>query len=224
MSDFRSPLNILRTNWYNLFKFYICIHIVKIYIKIVTHHVWHTVLWPLIDVRISFLLKILRPDEQNFTKFYASILTSPKLGLIPVIYCSFVTELWPWLMSECRFYSISSKQTDIIWSNFVYDLICTRSWLWLLSVNFLKKKSYGPWMISKFRVRLISWEQTDTMSLNCIYAFELARSRLGVFPVFCLPILWQSYGLWLMFIAWKHYSSAIVRFSDNSSLLSPPTH
>ena len=32
------PFNILRTNGQNLIKFYICIHIDKIYVGIATHH------------------------------------------------------------------------------------------------------------------------------------------------------------------------------------------
>ena len=54
------------------------------------HIIFPTVpqLWPLIYVRISFLLNILRTNGQNFTKFYicAFILTMSMLGLLLVIF------------------------------------------------------------------------------------------------------------------------------------------
>ena len=64
-------LNILRTNVQNFTKFFICIDIGKIYVRIVSCHfcLFVTEFWPLIYVRISFLLNILRPNGQNLNKF-----------------------------------------------------------------------------------------------------------------------------------------------------------
>ena len=72
MSEFVFLLNILRMNGQNLTKF--CIHIIidKIYVGIVKHHFFTNIareLLPLIDVRISFLLNILRMNGQTLTKF-----------------------------------------------------------------------------------------------------------------------------------------------------------
>ena len=39
--EFSFPLNILWTHWQNFTKFYICFHIDKIYVGIVTHHFSH---------------------------------------------------------------------------------------------------------------------------------------------------------------------------------------
>ena len=56
-----------------------------------------TELWPLIDVRILFPLNISGEQmDRILTNFvYAFILTISKLGLLPVIFFVFVTELWP---------------------------------------------------------------------------------------------------------------------------------
>ena len=66
------PLNILRTNGQNFTKFYICIHIDKIYIGIVTHHFFAicTRAMALDSAKIVFPFNILRTNGQNFTKFY----------------------------------------------------------------------------------------------------------------------------------------------------------
>ena len=41
-------------------------------------------------------LNILRTNQQNVTKLiYAYILTRARLGLLPVIFDLFITELWP---------------------------------------------------------------------------------------------------------------------------------
>ena len=55
---------IYRTNWYNLTKFWICIDIDSIYVGIAKHQfsLFITELWPLNDVRISFLLNVLRTN------------------------------------------------------------------------------------------------------------------------------------------------------------------
>ena len=52
-------------------NFWICIHIDKIFIGIVTCHCLLFVieLWPLIDVRISFPLNIFRANRKKWTKF-----------------------------------------------------------------------------------------------------------------------------------------------------------
>ena len=56
------PFNILRTNGQKFNKFYICIHIDKIYVGIASCHFCKFVreLWPLIDVSIMLPLNILR--------------------------------------------------------------------------------------------------------------------------------------------------------------------
>ena len=45
------------------------------------------------DVRISFLLSILKSNRQNFTKFYAFILARSSSGLLCIIVFTFVSEL-----------------------------------------------------------------------------------------------------------------------------------
>ena len=54
-----------------------------------------TVLWPLNDVIISFLLNILSMNKWILIKFYALIFTTSSLGLLSVNFHQFVTELRP---------------------------------------------------------------------------------------------------------------------------------
>ena len=63
----------LENKWTDFHHFYICIHIDKIYLGIVTRHFFCTFvpeLWPLKYVKISFPFNILRTNGRNFTKFY----------------------------------------------------------------------------------------------------------------------------------------------------------
>ena len=73
---FSRSLEILRTNWYNFTKFYICIFIDKIYVRIVTHQFWHIGPCLMLGFRV---LDILRTNGQNFTKFYIYYSNIPRL-------------------------------------------------------------------------------------------------------------------------------------------------
>ena len=91
-------LNILRMNKHNLTKF--CIHIIidKIYVGIVKQSVifckFATELWSLIDVRIWFLLNILRINQQNLTKLCLYIVINKiSVGIVKLYICKFATEL-----------------------------------------------------------------------------------------------------------------------------------
>ena len=71
-------------------------------------------------------------NRTNKTKF---ISTRSRLGLLPVNFCSFVTELWPLtILFPINIFRTNGQN----WINFVYALICTRSGLGLLPVIFLK--------------------------------------------------------------------------------------
>ena len=67
------PFNILKRNGQNFTKFYLCNHIDKICVGIVTHIIFCSFvpeLWPLIYSKISLLLNILRTNGQILTKLY----------------------------------------------------------------------------------------------------------------------------------------------------------
>ena len=78
---------------------------------------------------------------------YAFILTRSMVGLLGIIFHSFVTEFWSWLTSEFHFHSINWEQIDRILSNFICAFILTR---WgLLSVIFSSPEPKAPrWAIS----------------------------------------------------------------------------
>ena len=70
------PFKILRTNGQNFIKFYICIHIDKIYLGIaIIFCTFLPELWPLIYSKIPFLLNILRTNGQILTKLYITTYT-----------------------------------------------------------------------------------------------------------------------------------------------------
>ena len=49
-------------------------------------------------------LNILRTNTQNFTKFYTTfILTRSSFGMLHVIFCKFVQELWPLIYAKISF-------------------------------------------------------------------------------------------------------------------------
>ena len=93
-------------------------------------------LWPLNDVRISFLLSILRMNGfwPNFT--YALILITSSLGLLSVYFRQLLQNCIPWMSSEFRFCSISWEWINRFWPNLAHALILTTSSLALLSVHF----------------------------------------------------------------------------------------
>ena len=102
--------NILRTNGQNFTKFYICIHINKIYVGIVTHNFLH------ICSRVTCIALDLRQNlvsiqylENKWTEFYQIIyiyifiLTRYTLGLLHIIFLTFVPELWALIYAKIYF-------------------------------------------------------------------------------------------------------------------------
>ena len=59
----------------------------------------------------------------------------------------------------------------------------------------------------------------DRISPNLIHAFVLAISRVGLLPVLFHKFVTQLWPLIDVLQHEKHYSVAIVRFSDNSSFV-----
>ena len=95
------PSNILRTNGQNFTKFYISIHIDKIYLGLL-HIIFHTFvpdLWPLIYAKNSFLFYILRANGQNFTKLY--ITTNTVKIYVGIVSCH--------LLQICNFLQICKR-------------------------------------------------------------------------------------------------------------------
>ena len=91
------PLNILRTNRQNFTKFYKCIPVDKIYVGIVTQHFLHICTrvmaldLPQNSVSAQYLEKKIVISSPNF--IYAFILTRSTLGLLHIIFRTFVPEL-----------------------------------------------------------------------------------------------------------------------------------
>ena len=98
MSEFRFlTMFSEQLNGQNFTKFYILTRsrlelLSIIFCLFVTHPVM-----ALIDFRISFPLNIFRKNGQNLTNLStcALIFTRSRLGLLPVIFLKFITELWP---------------------------------------------------------------------------------------------------------------------------------
>ena len=128
-----------------------------------------TVLWPLIDVRILFMLSILWINLWISIKLCT--LTRCRFGWLNNIFHSFSTELWPLIDVEISF------MLNILWTNW-WILIKFCKCIDILNVGKDNYKlffaifqwSYGPWLMSEFCFHLISWEQIDGFWWNFVYA------------------------------------------------------
>ena len=75
-------------------------------------HVFVIDLWPLIDVSISFKFCFSSTSCEQIDKIspnfaYAFLSTRSRLGLLPVIFCTFVLDLWSLINSKICFLLIS---------------------------------------------------------------------------------------------------------------------
>ena len=134
------PLNILRTNWQNFTKFYICIHIDKIKLGIVTRHFSQictrvTALdLPLNSVSTQYLENKLTEFRQILCiHWYWQDLAWDCYTFFAHLYQSY----GPWFTPESSLLLISWKQIDRISPNFIYAFILTRSSLGLLHIIFV---------------------------------------------------------------------------------------
>ena len=176
--------NILKTkNEQNFTKFYICIHIDKIYVGIVTTHFSHicTKVMALDLLKISFLLIILRTNWQNFTKFYICIhITKIYVGIVTHHFSHISTRVMA--LDLCQNF-VSLQYLENKWTEFHQILYIQSYWqdlCWDCYATFFVHlyQSYGNWFTPKFRFRSISQEQIDRFPPNCIYAYILTRSSL----------------------------------------------
>ena len=111
---------------------------------------FHSISWEQID-RIS----------PNF--IYAFILTRSALGLLPIIFCTFVPELWLLIYAKILFpLNILRKNGQ----NFMHSYWQDLCWDCYSSFFTHLYQSYGPKFMPKFPFRSISWEQIDRISPN----------------------------------------------------------
>ena len=134
------PFNILRTNGQNFTKFYICIHIAKIYIGIVTHHLLHICTRAMaLDLRKNiFSAHYL---ENKLIKFHQILYMHSYWQYLGWDWCmSFFEHLYqsygPLFTPKFCFRSISWEQMDRISPNFIYAFKLPRSTLGLLHIIF----------------------------------------------------------------------------------------
>ena len=121
-------------------NFYICNHIDKIYVGIVTHHFSHICTRVMtLDLRQN--LVSVQYLENKWTEFHQILhMHSYWQDLGWDCYTSFFAHLYhsygPWFKPKFRFGSISWEQMDRITPNFIYAFILTRSSLGLLHIIF----------------------------------------------------------------------------------------
>ena len=87
-----------------------------------------------IFVSVQYLENKLTDFHQNF--IYAFILTRSTLGLLHIIFGTFLPELWPMIYSKIlfSFNILRTNEMDRISPNFIYAFILTRSTLELLYI------------------------------------------------------------------------------------------
>ena len=83
-----------------------------------------TVLWPLIDVKILFMLNILWINWWILIQFCKCNLGKDHYKLF---FINFQLSYGPWLMSEFCFHSVSWEQIEGFWWNFVHAVVLARS-------------------------------------------------------------------------------------------------
>ena len=86
-----------------------------------SNNIFHLFLWPLIDVKILFMLNVLWINWWIFDKILYMHWYWQNLGKdhYKLICINFQLSYGPWLMSEFCFHSISWEQIDRFWWNFM---------------------------------------------------------------------------------------------------------
>ena len=162
-----------------------CIHIIndKIYFGIVNlfFRKFARELRSLIDVRIWFLLNILRTNWQNKTKFCIHIIIDKiYVGIVNSCFsqiCNRVTAL-----DSCQNLVFTqylenklTKCDHILYTHYHWLDLC----LWYKSLFFANlQQCYGPWLTSEFGFYSMSWEGIDGMRPNFAYTSSLTKSML----------------------------------------------
>ena len=114
-------------------------------------------LLPLIDVRIWFLLNILRTKWCRFWPKFAYALIQARSRLALLHFCIFTIELWPLIDARIAFLLNILRMKWLFSPNFAYA-----SMLGLLHVNFYKFiNELWPLINVRIHFRSISWEQFD---------------------------------------------------------------
>ena len=124
---------------------------------------------------------------------YASILTRSSLGLLHVIFRTFVSELWPSIYAKILFPLNITRTNWLIFTKFYICLNIDKIELRIVTPQFSYIVPEYPWFMPKFRFLSISRELFDWLSPNFIYAFILTRSSLGLMHVIIrtfVPGLW----------------------------------
>ena len=163
--------NILRTNGQNFTKFYICIHIDKIYVGIVTHHFLHicTRVMASNHSKILFSLNILRTNWQILTKLYITIYTDKIY--VGTVSCHFSHICTCVMALDLRQNFVSVQYLKNKWTEFHQILYMHSYWQdlrWDCYTSFFAHfyQSYGPYFTPKICFCSISWEQIDTFWPN----------------------------------------------------------
>ena len=126
-----------------------------------------SIYWELID-RIS-------------PNLYAFILTRSSFGLLHIIFCAFVSEVWPLIYARISFPLNIFRTTGQNSQNFIYALTLTRSRLELGIIHINLRTFVAelwPSIYARISFRSISWKQIDRISPNFINALLLTKSRL----------------------------------------------
>ena len=190
------PLNILRTKWHILTKFYIWIYINKIRLGIVTFHILHICTRVMaLDLCQNFVSA--QYLENQLIEFHQILyMDSYWQDLAWDCFTSFCTRLYqsygPWFTTKFPFRSISWKPFDRISPNFLYEFILTRSTLGLLHVIFhIFVPELWPLIYAKIWFQLNILRTNLQNSPNFMSAFILTRTRWELLPViFCLFESW----------------------------------
>ena len=146
---------------------------------------------PLIDVRIRFLLNILKTNRPIKTKFYIHIIIN-KIYVCIVNHCfsligNRVTAL-DWRQNLVFAQYLENEWTD--WDELLYTHYQWQDLSWYSKSLFFAnlQQSYGPWLMSEFGFYSISWEWIDRIRPNFVYSLALTRAMLVIYKSFFMQI------------------------------------
>ena len=149
---------------------------------IVVFRKFATELWPLIHVRIWFLLNNLRTNWQNETKFCILIIIDKiYFGYINHCFsqiCKRVTALdWRHILvfTQC----LKNELTE--WDQILYTHHHWQDLCWYCKLLFIANllQRYDPWSMQEFGFCFIYLEWMDRIQPNFVYTLSLTRSSLG---------------------------------------------
>ena len=174
-------------------------------------------LWPLIDVKISFMLNILWTNWWILIHWYWQIVGKDNYKLFFVI---FQLSYGPWLMSEFCFHLMAWEEIDGFWWNFVYAVLwltheiylnfLTELWP-LIDVKisiFLNIFRNNEWIL----IKLCLCRDTMYMIHGVTNTHYFLKFSTELWPLIDFRIMFMHNILWTIWWIWSNLVDTLIFF------------